>query len=59
MNKDRVKKTAIVILERSDVNKSTYLPNPDGYVATGTTPQGVKGNIAGALEFHIDGMKQN
>jgi predicted RNase H-like HicB family nuclease len=50
-------KTAIVILEKSDGNYSAYLPNLNGCVATGTTLQEVKGNIADALEFHIDGMK--
>ncbi|HOF19699.1 MAG TPA: type II toxin-antitoxin system HicB family antitoxin [Bacteroidales bacterium] len=51
-------KTIIVILERSENNYSAYIPDLDGCVATGETIDQVKEHIKEAVEFHLDGMKE-
>ena len=51
-------KNIIVILERSENNYSAYIPYLDGCVATGDTLDQVKERIGEAVEFHLDGMKE-
>jgi predicted RNase H-like HicB family nuclease len=48
----------IVILEKSDNNYSAYLPDLDGCVATGDSLHEAKQRIEEAVEFHLDGMKE-
>lgn len=52
-----MKKKLTVILERSDNNYSAYLPDLDGCVATGATVQETRRNLLEAVEFHLEGMK--
>jgi predicted RNase H-like HicB family nuclease len=51
-------KNIIVILEKSEDNYSAYIPALDGCVATGDTLPQVKQRIEEAVEFHLDGMKE-
>ena len=51
-------KNIIVILEKSDNNYSAYLPDLDGCVATGDSLHIAKQRIEEAVEFHLDGMKE-
>ncbi len=51
-------KSIIVILEKSEDNYSAYIPALDGCVATGDTFHQVKQRIEEAVEFHLDGMKE-
>ena len=51
-------KNIIVILEKSKNNYSAYIPALDGCVATGNSFNQVKQNIEEAVEFHLDGMKE-
>jgi len=51
-------KNIIVILEKSEDNYSAYIPALDGCIATGDTLDQVKKQIQEALEFHLEGMKE-
>lgn len=51
-------KTIIVILEKSENNYSAYIPDLDGCVATGDSLDETKQRIVEAVEFHLDGMKE-
>lgn len=51
-------KTIIVILEKSESNYSAYIPALDGCVATGDSFYETKQRIVEAVEFHLDGMKE-
>jgi predicted RNase H-like HicB family nuclease len=51
-------KTIIVILEKSENNYSAYIPALDGCVATGDSLDETKQRIVEAVEFHLDGMKE-
>jgi len=51
-------KTIIVILEKSENNYSAYIPALDGCVATGDSLDATKQRIVEAVEFHLDGMKE-
>ncbi|HEX2969792.1 MAG TPA: type II toxin-antitoxin system HicB family antitoxin [Bacteroidales bacterium] len=53
-----MKNNIIVILEKSADNYSAYVPVLDGCVATGDTVHQVKQRIAEAVEFHLEGMKE-
>ncbi|MBX7045981.1 MAG: type II toxin-antitoxin system HicB family antitoxin [Ignavibacteria bacterium] len=49
----------LIIIEKGDNNFSAYVPDLPGCVATGDTIQEVKINIHDAIEFHIDGLKED
>jgi predicted RNase H-like HicB family nuclease len=51
-------KSIIIILEKSEDNYSAYIPALDGCVATGDSLHQVKQRIEEAVEFHLDGMKE-
>jgi len=46
-----------IVIEVSNGNYSTYVPDLPGCVATGATIAEVKGAIRDAIRFHIDGLK--
>ena len=46
-----------IVIEKADSNYSAYLPDVPGCIATGTTVDEVKRNLAQALEFHLDGIR--
>lgn len=48
-----------VVIERAGKNYSAYVPDLPGCVATGATIQAVEKNIAEAIRFHIDGLKED
>jgi len=45
-----------IVIEKADSNYSAYVPDLPGCVSTGETVDEVKQNIAGAIEFHIQGL---
>ena len=50
---------AIVILEKTnDEGYSAYLPDLPGCISTGNSLSGIKGSIQDAVQFHIEGMKE-
>ena len=48
-----------VVIEKAQSNYSAYVPDLPGCVATGATVAEVEAQIREAIEFHIDGMRQD
>ena len=47
-----------VVFERSDNNFAAYVPDLPGCVSTGATKAEVEANIREAIEFHLDGLRE-
>jgi predicted RNase H-like HicB family nuclease len=48
-----------IVIERADDNFSAYVPDLPGCVATGTTLAETEQAIREAIEFHIDGLRED
>ena len=48
-----------VVIERADSNYSAYVPDLQGCVATGSTIEEVERKIREAIEFHLEGLKED
>lgn len=48
-----------IVIEKAESNYSAYVPDLPGCVSTGQTVDEVRVNIAEAIEFHIQGMKED
>lgn len=48
-----------VVIERADSNYSAYVPDLQGCVATGSTIEDVEIKIREAIEFHLEGLKED
>ncbi len=48
-----------VVIEQAASNYSAYVPDMPGCVATGATLEEVELQIREALEFHIEGLRQD
>jgi predicted RNase H-like HicB family nuclease len=48
-----------VVIEKADSNYSAYVPDLPGCIATGRTIEQVEIEIRNAIEFHLEGMKQD
>jgi len=48
-----------IVIEKADSNYSAYVPDLPGCVATGVTTEEVEKEIREAIEFHIEGMKND
>ena len=48
-----------VIIEKGNRNFSAYVPDIPGCVATGKTRKEVERQIRDAIEFHLDGMRED
>lgn len=48
-----------VVIEKADTNYSAYVPDLPGCVATGYTLEEVRKEIAEAIAFHLDGMRED
>ena len=51
-------KKFLIIIETTSTGFSAYVPDLPGCVATGSTKAEVEQNIYEAIQFHIDGMKE-
>jgi predicted RNase H-like HicB family nuclease len=51
-------KKYLVVIEETETGFSAYSPDLPGCIATGTTREEVEREIREAIEFHLDGMKQ-
>ena len=47
----------LVVIEKAEGNYSAYSPDLPGCIATGSTVEATKRNMADAIHFHIDGLK--
>jgi predicted RNase H-like HicB family nuclease len=48
-----------IVIEKADGNYSAYVPDLPGCVATGATPEQAQSDIREAIEFHLEGMRQD
>jgi len=48
-----------VVIEQAGSNYSAYVPDLPGCVATGDTKEEVEREIREAIEFHIEGMRED
>jgi len=48
-----------VVIENAGTNFSAYVPDLPGCVATGQSLEETEDEIRSAIQFHLDGMKQN
>jgi predicted RNase H-like HicB family nuclease len=51
-------KKYLIVTERTDGSYSSYSPDLPGCVSTGRTREEAEKNMREAIEFHIDGLKQ-
>ncbi len=48
----------LIIIEKSETGYSAYSPDLPGCVSTGSTTEETEANMREAIEFHIDGLKE-
>ncbi len=48
-----------VVIEKGELNYSAYVPDLPGCVAVGETWEEVASEIRGAIEFHLEGMRED
>ena len=48
-----------IVIEKAGNNYSAYVPDLPGCVATGATVEEAEGQIREAIEFHLDGMRED
>lgn len=48
-----------VVIEKAQNNYSAYVPDLPGCVATGVTIDEVEAQIREAIEFHLDGLRDD
>ena len=48
-----------VVIEKAENNYSAYVPDLPGCVATGATAEEAESQIREAIEFHLDGMRED
>jgi predicted RNase H-like HicB family nuclease len=48
-----------IVIEKGDGNFSAYVPDLPGCVSTGETLDEVKENIRDAIEFHLQGLRED
>ena len=48
-----------IVIEKAEHNYSAYVPDLPGCVATGATAEQVEAEIREAIEFHIEGMRED
>jgi predicted RNase H-like HicB family nuclease len=48
-----------VVIEKAEHNYSAYVPDLPGCVATGVTVAAAEAQVREAIEFHIDGLRED
>ncbi len=48
-----------IVIEKAENNYSAYVPDLPGCVATGATADEVESQIREAIEFHLEGMRED
>ena len=48
-----------IVIEKAESNYSAYVPDLPGCIATGSNIQQVETEIREAIEFHIDGLRED
>lgn len=48
-----------IVIEKTPDNYSAYVPDLPGCIATGATMEEVEVHIREAIEFHLDGLRED
>jgi predicted RNase H-like HicB family nuclease len=48
-----------IVIEQARDNFSAYVPDLPGCIATGTTIEEVEAQMREAIEFHLDGLRED
>jgi len=48
-----------IVIEKAQDNFSAYVPDLPGCVATGATMEEIETHIREAIEFHLDGLRED
>ena len=48
-----------IVIEKAGMNFSAYVPDLPGCIATGATVAETEAQIREAIEFHLEGMKED
>lgn len=48
-----------IVIEKAESNYSAYVPDLPGCVATGATVAEVEAQIREAIEFHLEGLRED
>jgi predicted RNase H-like HicB family nuclease len=48
-----------IVIEKAENNYSAYAPDLPGCIATGATVKEVEAQIREAIEFHLDGLRED
>jgi len=48
----------LIVIEPTETGFSAYSPDLPGCVSTGSTEEETKNNMQEAIEFHLEGLKQ-
>lgn len=48
-----------IVIEKAESNYSAYVPDLPGCVATGATVAEAEAQIREAIEFHLDGLRED
>lgn len=48
-----------IVIEKAEKNYSAYVPDLPGCVATGATVEELETEIREAIEFHLEGMRED
>jgi predicted RNase H-like HicB family nuclease len=51
-------KEFLIIIEKTPTGYSAYVPDLPGCIATGDTKRTVRKNMREAIEFHLQGMRE-
>ncbi len=51
-------KRFLIVIEQTESGYSSYSPDLPGCVSTGKTREEVKRNMREAIEFHVDGLRE-
>lgn len=49
----------LIVIEKTKTGYSAYVPDLPGCIATGKSKEQVQQNIASAIEFHLEGLKNS
>ena len=48
-----------IVIEQAEGNYSAYAPDLPGCISTGNSIEEVESNMAEAIRFHLDGMRED
>ena len=48
-----------IVIEKAESNYSAYVPDLPGCIATGATVEEAESQIREAIEFHLDGLRED